>query len=93
MRQIPEGRVCSYGQIARWLGLSGGARQVGWAMRALDGKPDVPWHRVVNSRGRVSLQGRPGDLQRALLEAEGIRFDARGRLDLDTLAWKPGEGE
>ncbi len=93
MRRIPRGRVCSYGQIARWLGLSGGARQVGWAMRALDGKSDLPWHRVVNSRGRVSLGGRPGDLQRALLESEGIEFDARGRLDLTALAWEPGEEE
>ncbi len=54
VRRIPNGRVATYGQIARLAGLPGGARQVGYALHALDEDSDVPWQRVVNARGRVS---------------------------------------
>ena len=87
VRSIPSGRVDTYGRVAAAAGMPGHARQVGYALAALDGESDVPWHRVVNARGEVSP--RSGDrsvegLQRALLEAEGVRFDARGRIDLET---------
>ena len=85
VREIPRGKVASYGQIARWLGWPRGARTVGWALRALH-TDDVPWHRVVNSQGRVSLRNDDG-LQRALLEAEGIVFDTTGRIDLKSYGW------
>ncbi|MGC9396739.1 MAG: MGMT family protein [Anaerolineae bacterium] len=85
VREIPRGTVASYGQIARWLGWPRGARTVGWALRALH-TDDVPWHRVVNAQGRVSLRDDDG-LQRALLEAEGVVFDARGRIDLKIFGW------
>ncbi|MBN2394451.1 MAG: MGMT family protein [Anaerolineae bacterium] len=85
VREIPRGKVASYGQIARWLGWPRGARTVGWALRALH-TDDVPWHRVVNSQGRVSLRNDDG-LQQALLEAEGIVFDTVGRIDLKTYGW------
>lgn len=85
VREIPRGKVASYGQIARWLGWPRGARTVGWALRALH-TDEVPWHRVVNAQGRVSLKGDDGR-QRALLEAEGIVFDAAGRIDMKVYNW------
>ncbi len=88
VRQIPRGRVVTYGQIAVYLGNPQGARTVGWAMR---GSPEgVPWHRVINAGGRISAHGRPPDevaRQRALLEAEGMAFDREGRIDLRTYRW------
>ena len=90
VRRIPRGRVATYGQIAELAGLGGHARQVGYALAALDGDR-LPWHRVVNARGEVSPRARPGaeDEQRARLEAEGIVFDASGRLDLGRWRWRP----
>jgi methylated-DNA-protein-cysteine methyltransferase-like protein len=86
VRRIPRGRVSTYGAIARAAGASG-ARQVGYAMHALDSSSPVPWHRVVNAQGRVSLPGSAGVLQRARLLAEGIACDARGRIDLARYGW------
>ena len=85
MRRIPRGRVATYGQVAALAGLPGAARQVGYALHALPaGADDVPWQRVVNAKGEVSPRAEPGadDEQRALLEAEGVRFDRRGKIDL-----------
>jgi methylated-DNA-protein-cysteine methyltransferase-like protein len=92
VRRVPRGRVVTYGQVAAMAGFPGQARQVGYALHALDEGSDVPWHRVVNAAGKISLgdaRGGAGRLQRALLEAEGIAFDARGRIALDTLRWDP----
>ena len=88
VRQIPPGRVATYGQIARLLGEPHAARTVGWAMRAST-DPTVPWHRVLNAQGQISAEDtrREGPLQRALLEEEGIDFDARGRVDLGLYQW------
>lgn len=88
VHRIPRGRVSTYGRVAAAAGIPGHARQVGYALAALDDDSDVPWHRVVNARGEVSARsGGSGfeALQRALLESEGVRFDARGRIDLETL--------
>jgi methylated-DNA-protein-cysteine methyltransferase-like protein len=90
VRRIPRGRVATDGQVARLAGFPGHARQVGYAMSALPDDADVPWHRVLNSRGEVSR--RSGDpaferIQRLLLEAEGIVFDLRNRVDLDRYRW------
>ena len=85
VREIPRGKVAAYGQIARWLGWPRGARTVGWALRALH-TDEVPWHRVVNAQGRVSLRDDDG-LQRALLEAEGVVFEAAGRIDMKVYGW------
>lgn len=89
VRRIPRGRVATYGQIARLLGKPGGARTVGWAMRALPDGSDIPWHRVINSAGRISLQNRARELQRRLLESEGVLFESSGRVDLSTHGWNP----
>jgi methylated-DNA-protein-cysteine methyltransferase-like protein len=91
VRRIPRGRVATYGQIAALAGLPGHARQVGYALHALGNGTSVPWHRVINARGEVSRRRRPGEelSQRMLLEREGIRFDARGRVALARLRWRP----
>ncbi len=87
VRRIPRGRVATYGQIARALGAPGAARTVGWAMRACDDA--IPWHRVVNARGEISLRPTSGyHAQRARLRAEGVRFDRDGRIDLSQSGWK-----
>jgi methylated-DNA-protein-cysteine methyltransferase-like protein len=92
VRRIPHGRVATYGQVAALAGLAGRARQVGYALHALpDGSP-VPWHRVINARGEISLRSEPGweGYQRFLLEEEGVDFDLAGRVDLDRFLWQPG---
>jgi methylated-DNA-protein-cysteine methyltransferase related protein len=83
VRQVPEGRVTSYGQVAKIVGTVS-ARQVGYALAAVRPEMQVPWQRVVNSQGKISLPG--GDQQR-MLEAEGIVFDAQGKIDLKRFGW------
>jgi methylated-DNA-protein-cysteine methyltransferase-like protein len=87
--RIPKGRVATYGQIARLAGLRGQARLVGYAMHALPVGTRVPWQRVVNARGMISLPASSAARQRERLEREGVRFDARGRIDLDRFLWQP----
>lgn len=90
VRRIPWGRVTTYGTVAQLAERKGRARQVGYAMSALPGDSDVPWHRVVNARGEISARsgGSPGGrIQRALLEDEGVIFDAKGRIDLERFGW------
>ena len=91
VRRIPRGRVSTYGDVARIAGLPGRARQVGYALHALDEDASVPWQRVVNARGEISLRGDTGldSLQREMLRGEGVRFDEHGRLDLAKFAWHP----
>ena len=89
VRRIPRGRVATYGQIAELAGLEGHARQVGYALHSLTAD-DVPWHRVVNARGEISPRsaGDSHELQRHLLEAEGVEFDVTGRIALDRYSWR-----
>ncbi|MAG33395.1 MAG: methyltransferase [Deltaproteobacteria bacterium] len=91
VRRIPQGRVATYGQVAALSGSPGAARQVGWALAALSPDDHVPWHRVINARGEISTRGEREieDLQRALLESEGVVFDRRGRVDLARFGWTP----
>ena len=91
VRRIPRGRVATYGQVATLAGLDGHARQVGYALNALPDATAVPWHRVVNAAGRISVRAAPGGelVQQLLLEKEGVRLDARGRIPLDRLRWQP----
>ncbi len=90
VRRIPRGRIATYGQVAELAGLEGHARQVGYALHALPPASGVPWHRVINARGEISARSGSdwGELQRLLLEAEGVRFDARGKTDLMKFQWK-----
>ncbi|MCX4246824.1 MGMT family protein [Paraliomyxa miuraensis] len=81
VRQVPAGFVTTYGHVAARLGSPRVARHVGFALAALTPEHEpVPWHRVINSQGRVSHH-RASDQQR-MLEDEGVVFDARGRVDL-----------
>lgn len=88
--RIPPGQVATYGQIAREAGLGRRARIIGRALRSLPPGSDVPWHRVVNVRGEISLPeaGGAGLEQRRRLESEGVVFTA-GRIDLDKFGWRP----
>lgn len=88
VRRIPAGRVASYGQIAAIEGRAT-PRMVGYAMAALDAASDVPWQRVVNARGEVSERSGGGGThrQRERLEAEGVLFDGRGRIDFKRVGW------
>jgi methylated-DNA-protein-cysteine methyltransferase-like protein len=95
VRKIPFGRVTTYGQIAALLPVPVGMsaqdfrafapRWVGGAMAACP--EDVPWQRVTNAQGKISLKGSDQSHQRELLEAEGIEFDQRQRVDLKRFGW------
>ena len=91
VRRIPRGRVTTYGAIAR-LARCTGARQAGYALSALDEHTPVPWHRVVNARGAISLPGPSGVTQRLRLEREGVRFNSRGLIDLAAFGWHSQSG-
>lgn len=90
VRRIPPGRVTTYGRIAA---LVGGctARMVGYAMAALKRgtAPDVPWQRVINAKGKVSVHGDGigNAIQRDILEQEGVVFDTDGRVDFERFGW------
>jgi len=90
VRKIPRGRVATYGQIAELAGLEGHARQVGYALHNLPERSSVPWHRVVNAKGEISPRsaGDSHELQRMLLEGEGVELDQRGRIDLKRFRMK-----
>ena len=94
VRRIPRGRVATYGQIARIAGLPPQARMVGYALHALpdDIASSVPWQRVINAQGRISLRAFAGSeaVQRKRLEREGVKFDAKARVDLERFGWKAG---
>jgi len=90
--RIPRGRVATYGQVAQLAGLAGQARLVGYALSALDDRSRLPWHRVVNARGQISVRrdGSPASIvQRLRLERERVRFDARSCIRLDLFRWRP----
>jgi methylated-DNA-protein-cysteine methyltransferase-like protein len=88
VRQIPKGKVATYGEIAKLGGRLGQARQVGYALHALPSKSGIPWHRVINSQGKISLPKANGHYtaQRQLLEKEGVVFK-KGRVDLKEFGW------
>ncbi|MFL5385390.1 MAG: MGMT family protein [Longimicrobiaceae bacterium] len=94
VRRIPKGRVCTYGRVAELAGNPGAARQVGYALHALPEHTTVPWHRVINAQGRVSLRrGGPELEQRFRLEAEGVVFDQGGRVSLQRFGWPRAPGK
>lgn len=94
VRRIPRGRVTTYGRVAQLAGAPRTARHVGWALAALRGREasGIPWQRVLGTKGRgfavISLPAAAGGTQqRRLLAKEGVRFDARGRVDLARHGW------
>jgi methylated-DNA-protein-cysteine methyltransferase related protein len=88
---IPRGRVATYGQIADLAGMPGQPRRVGYALSALPDGSAVPWQRVVNAKGEISLRAHSGaeNLQRKLLRAEGVVFDRKGRISMERFQWRP----
>lgn len=93
IRRIPRGKVASYGQIASLAGHPRGARQVARLLHSLSDREGLPWHRVINSQGRISLpmEG-AGTLQRDLLRKEGVEVEGDGSLELERFRWKPKPG-
>ncbi|MBW4622208.1 MAG: MGMT family protein [Cyanosarcina radialis HA8281-LM2] len=91
VRQIPKGKVATYGQVADLAQLYGKARLVGYALYRVDLDSDVPWHRVINAKGEISYSHfRHGgdELQRSLLEEEGIKFSPEGKINLKEYLWR-----
>jgi methylated-DNA-protein-cysteine methyltransferase-like protein len=89
VKSIPPGKVATYGQLAAMAGNPRGARQVVRVLASLSAKAGLPWHRVINSKGTISLTGAGFDEQKALLEAEGAAVDGRGAVDLKKYQWRP----
>ena len=85
IRSIPKGKVATYGQIAGMAGDPRGAREV---VRVLHTEKNLPWHRVLAAGGRITLPGQGGALQRKLLEAEGVRFNADDTIPLAVYGWQ-----
>jgi methylated-DNA-protein-cysteine methyltransferase-like protein len=91
LRAIPKGKVSAYGHIAAMAGSPRGARQVVRILHSLGEKEKLPWHRVINSAGRISLpMDGAGGIQRKLLLKEGVAVDAKGRVDVRKHGWDPG---
>lgn len=93
VKQIPFGKVTSYGHIALLIGKPNAARAVGYALKAipLELKDEIPWHRVINSKGEISIKNKPGAdiLQKKNLEEEGIVFENGSKVDLNKFGWFP----
>lgn len=90
VRLIPRGKVATYGQIARLAGMTGQARLVGYALHCLPNNSNIPWHRVINRFGKISLSqfvNDNGSLQRNLLESEGIHFNLERSVELQRFQW------
>ena len=86
---IPPGQVATYGAVAALAGMPRAARRVGHALRGLPANTRIPWHRVVNAQGRISLpEGSESHLiQRERLEQEGVQFGLNGKIDLQQYGW------
>lgn len=89
VRRIPRGRVTTYGTVAKLAGIPGLARRVGYALHALPEGSGVPWHRVVNAQGRISLPPSDpgGSLQKVMLEKEGVVFGEGDRISFIRFGW------
>lgn len=90
---IPAGHVCRYGTIAKRSGNAKAARQVGIILKKLPLGHALPWHRVVNRHGQISLTGEDHQRQKQALEAEGVVFNADERIDLSRFEWLYHEAE
>ena len=90
VKQIPTGKVATYGQVARIAGIPNNSRQVGSVLKSLPANSGFPWYRVVNSRGEISERGDENsqNFQRVALESEKIQFDDRGRVSLNEFGWE-----
>jgi len=90
IKRIPKGKVATYGQIAALAGNPRGARAVIWILHSSSGKEKLPWHRVINGKGQISLKpGQGYEEQRVMLESEGVELSLSGTIDLEKYQWKP----
>jgi methylated-DNA-protein-cysteine methyltransferase-like protein len=90
IKGIPKGKVATYGQIAAYAGNPRAARQVVWILHSSTEKEKLPWHRVINSMGKISLKPGYGyEIQKTLLLKEGVKFDSNDRIDLKRFLWSP----
>jgi len=90
IKSIPQGRVATYGQIAVYAGNYRAARQVAYILHSSSCKENLPWHRVINSKGYISLKPKHGyELQKKLLKKEGIIFKENDCIDLERYLWLP----
>lgn len=89
IKRIPCGKVATYGQIATMAGDPYGARQVVRVLHTCTAKAGLPWHRVINSKGTISLTGEGYRIQRQMLEQEGVEFDSADKVDFNRFLWKP----
>ena len=92
--KIPHVKIAPYGQIADLIYAYGKARQVGWALRRLELPSTIPWHRVINSKGEITMSlSRKGTdwIQMELLIKEGIKFNSNMKIDLKKYLWRPKE--
>jgi methylated-DNA-protein-cysteine methyltransferase-like protein len=87
IKHIPLGKVTTYGQIADMAGNPRGARQVAWVLHSSSQKHGLPWHRVVNSKGKISLKGEGYTIQKQLLQKEGVIFDEDDTIDFEHYLW------
>jgi methylated-DNA-protein-cysteine methyltransferase-like protein len=87
---IPKGYVASYGQVAALAGAPRAAREVGWCLNKYHGM-DLPWWRVVNSKGKITIKGSEYDanFQKKLLIADGVEVDEEFNLDINKYRWNP----
>jgi len=89
IKNIPEGKVFTYGRIAKLAGNPNGARQVSWLLHSSSKKYNLPWHRVINSQGRIALKAQDGqDYQKILLEKEGVEIGSTNKIDLKKYIWE-----
>ncbi|AXW87245.1 methyltransferase [Lonsdalea britannica] len=86
---IPFGQVTTYGDVALLAGSPRAARQVGAILRHLPEGTKLPWHRVINRKGELSLTGSDHQRQKLALVAEGVRFNLAGKIDLNLFRWQP----
>ncbi|UCD16479.1 MAG: MGMT family protein [Candidatus Zixiibacteriota bacterium] len=94
IKKIPRGKVAAYGQVALYAGNPRGARQVVRILHSSSRKDRLPWHRVVNREGRISLKPNYGyEMQKAMLEDEGVTFGADDVIDMKRYCWSPIAGK
>ena len=92
IKKIPEGKVATYGQIAALAGNPRASRMVAGILHLYSEKDNLPWYRVINRQGKISLKPNDGyEVQKSLLENEGIIFDEKEAIDLDRYLWQPKE--
>lgn len=90
IKKIPKGKVATYAQIAKLAGKPQGVRGVVWILHSSSYTEDLPWHRVINSKGKISFPPMSAQelKQKSLLEREGVEFSEAGIVDLKVFQWK-----